>query len=68
MAKEWDRVLVVNDEAGRWYVRKVASAMHDTIHDEQVYSCDEPVGGSYATPLEAISAAAEAIGWGEGGA
>lgn len=62
---DWDRVLIVNDETGKWFVRRVASVMHDLRVDEKVYTCDAHLGGPFDTPLEAMGVAMDAIGWDE---
>jgi hypothetical protein len=47
-------LLVFNE--GFWYVRSVASVMHDLDRDEKVYRCDGHVGGPYNTLEEATKA------------
>ena len=42
------RVLIVYDGES-WFVRRVASTMHDGIRNEKVYTCDKHLGGPYPT-------------------
>ena len=51
------RVVIVNDESGRWYIRKLRLSVHDGVQDEMVYHCDEPIGTNFRTPYEAFATA-----------
>ena len=53
-----DRVLIVSDDAGQWYVRRVRLVEHDLARDEKVYRCDQPLGG----PFPDVHAAVASLG------
>lgn len=39
-----NRVVIVSDENGDWYVRRIRIVEHDLGKDEKVYRCDQPIG------------------------
>lgn len=49
-----ERILIVNDEYGQWFIRRVAVVEHDIARDEKVYRCDKHLGGPYSSIDEAI--------------
>jgi len=42
MKKRVTRVAIVCDDAGNWFVRRIARSRHDLARDEMVYCCDRP--------------------------
>lgn len=54
------KVLIVYDGA-YWFVRRVASSLHDGIHDEKVYHCDQPIGSRYRSLDAAAKVAKTAL-------
>lgn len=44
MAKLKNRVAIVSDSDGGWYVRRIRVVEHDLDKDEKVYRCDLPIG------------------------
>ena len=55
--KRIDRVAIVCDEAGYWFVRRLAWSEHDRVADEMIYHCDRPIGTRFDTLDEACDAA-----------
>lgn len=51
-----NRVLIVSDGNGKWYLRQVAGVTHDFERDETIYRCDRPLGGTFDTIDEAVAA------------
>ncbi len=41
------RVLIVCDDTGKWFVRRVRMTEHNLDLDQMIYHCDEPLGGPY---------------------
>jgi hypothetical protein len=52
---EPQRVLIVCDVGGAWYVRRVRLIEWDLDRDEKVYRCDKPLGGPFLTLDEAVA-------------
>jgi hypothetical protein len=47
------RIAIVND-GKNWFVRRIASSIHDGESDEMVYFCDEPIEGSHISLASAV--------------
>jgi hypothetical protein len=44
-----ERVAIVSDENGNWFVRHVRTVVHDGERDEMIYYCDEPISKKFVT-------------------
>jgi hypothetical protein len=49
------RTLIVCDDNGKWFVRRVRVAVHDLDRDEMVYHCNEPLSGSCPNLMSAVA-------------
>lgn len=48
------RYLLVNDESGKWFIRRVAYNVQDDNAGEMVYHCDRHIGHALTLP-EAVT-------------
>jgi hypothetical protein len=62
MNKSKDRVAIVSDENGDWYVRRVRTVEHDLSKDEKVYHCDKPIGLRFPNVEGAVMMAKRYLG------
>jgi hypothetical protein len=49
------RVLIVCDETGKWFVRRVRMTEHNLDLDQMIYHCDAPLSGPCADLASAVT-------------
>jgi hypothetical protein len=42
-----NRVAIVCDEKGNWFVRHIRTVVHDGEKDEYIYYCDKPISQKF---------------------
>lgn len=47
------RIAIVQDLNGLWFVRRLASSLHNAAKDEMIYTCDAPLAGPYYDVIDA---------------
>lgn len=60
--RQKNRVAIICDGEGNWFVRRIRVIEHDLDKDEKVYRCDFPIGTKFDTPEQAVSMAREYLG------
>ncbi len=46
------RKLIVQDESGKWYVRRVKYNHQDDVRSEMIYHCDKHISGPHGSLSE----------------
>jgi hypothetical protein len=61
-----ERIAIVQDTAGRWFVRRMESSTHDSADDVMRYVCDKHLAGPFDDVMTAATWVGEANGQAKG--